>query len=258
MKQVLFASVGLLVGTSVVSAADLKPTYKAPPAAVVAQAYNWNGFYIGGNVGYSAGRLQNDVLLLGVNVATDRQDLDGIVGGMQVGANWQVGHRFVVGVEIDAQGTGQRGNVRYTFGAIPAAVLNLDARHDLPWFGTARGRLGFLVTDSALLYATGGAAFGRIETNYTLNVVGVPLLSLDINNDKVGWTVGGGVEWKFAQNWSAKAEYLYVDFGRENIQLAVVGVPFLEVRNHVYDHIGRFGINYHFWTGGGGPVLASY
>ena len=256
MKTVVVAAVGTLIGTSIATAADLAPVYKAPPVAVVAQAFNWNGFYIGGNIGYSAGRIQNDLRVFGVNVASDRQDFDGIIGGGQFGANWQVGHRFVVGVEIDAQGSGQRGNRRYTFGAIPAVLLNVDARHDLNWFGTARGRAGFLLTDSALLYATGGAAYGGLSSNYTLNVLNVAVLNARINDDRVGWTVGGGLEWKFAQNWSAKAEYLYVDYGRENAQLLLLGVPVVEVRNHVYDHIGRVGINYHFWTGG--PVVASY
>ena len=123
-----------------------------------AQPYNWTGFYAGINGGYSSG-----------------QDLRGFTGGGQLGYNYQLNPNWVVGVEADMQYSQQ-----------PA------------WWGTVRGRAGYLVMPDLLVYGTGGLAY---------QVSSPPL---NTHRNTVGWTAGGGIEKMLDRNWSIKAEYLYV------------------------------------------------
>ena len=81
----------------------------------------------------------------------------------------------------------------------------------MPWFGTARGRLGY-ASAGWLIYATGGYAYARLETNASASAGGLSA-SVQRDESRSGWTAGGGIEVAFAQNWSAKVEYLYMDFG---------------------------------------------
>ena len=110
-----------------------------------------------------------------------------------------------------------------------------------------------------MLYVTGGLAYG--DVNYAAQTdfrpVGTTLYAADFNNTKVGWTVGAGAEWAFAQNWSAKVEYLYVDLG--NASATVNAIPLLPPFQVAYtwktqENIVRVGVNYKF----GGPVVAKY
>jgi outer membrane immunogenic protein len=140
----------------------------------------------------------------------------------------------------------------------PAGVLGTAALVDqkLEWFGTFRGRAGILVGPSALLYATGGLAYGSLQTGVTLagfTPAGVPVsAAVSGSNTRVGWTVGGGAEWKFSPNWSAKIEYLYMDIGRTSntaflTTAAGTGIG-VNVTSRVTDNIFRGGINYQFST----------
>ena len=117
-----------------------------------------------------------------------------------------------------------------------------------PWFGTLRGRVGFLPAERWLVYATGGLAFGQSKYEMTFAQPGAGrFYSLSDKETKVGWTAGAGVETAFWQNWSAKLEYLYVDLGTHSIDTVDVdGVPF-HVENKVRNHIVRVGLNYKLW-----------
>jgi outer membrane immunogenic protein len=153
----------------------------------------------------------NGVLLFGV-------DSRGFVGGFQAGANWQSG-RFVGGLEIDLSGTGIKGSTSNSVTA--AGTRSLASQTEkFDRLGSARARIGYLVTPSLLLYATGGPGWTRMVTdNETVTTVtgAVPpttTTSLVTPNWLFGWTAGAGVEARlWNTNWLARVEYLHYDFG---------------------------------------------
>ena len=158
-----FAASALIAvaATSVASAADMAPRYtKAPPPIV--EVWNWTGFYIGGNVGYSWGRSSDTSTFTNgagtvLFTSADRANMDGVIGGAQIGYNWQL-QNWVWGLEADIQGSDQKGSRNFLcstsvctppFGVIavfpgPAVPVALDQK--LEWFGTVRGRIGVLAT----------------------------------------------------------------------------------------------------------------
>jgi outer membrane immunogenic protein len=208
MKKILLASVALFGFAGAASAADL-PTRAAPPAPVFAAApvFTWTGFYVGVNAGYGWSNDDFDAF-----DAADIDDDGGFVGGAQVGYNYQIGS-FVVGLE---------GDIQYAdFGAEGAFDFDRDGDDDRfessDWFGTVRARAG-VAFDRALIYATGGFAFA---------------------DDATGWTVGGGVEYAFTNNLSAKIEGLYVNFEEDDI-------AGFEMENDF--GVVRAGLNFRFGT----------
>jgi outer membrane immunogenic protein len=219
----------LFIGAA--SAADMPrraPAYKAPEP-IMAQPYNWTGFYVGGNLGYGWGRQDNSVDGTSVGSA----NVNGIIGGGQVGYNWQV-NQIVFGLEADFQGSGQKGDGSFTV-PFPGTFTN-----KLDWFGTVRGRVGYAF-DRWLPYVTGGWAYGHGSIDASAPGVGAG----SVSNTYSGWTVGGGLEYAFLNNWSAKIEYLYVDFGNgPSVTLA----PSASVLSggKLTDNIVRVGLNYKF------------
>jgi outer membrane immunogenic protein len=222
--------------------------YLPPPAS------NWTGFYLGGNIGSGIGR---DRTALNVGGVTEFFNLspDGINGGVQAGYNWQAAN-WVFGLEADIQGSSQRDNRACVATCNPLALF---AAYDatLPWFGTARGRLGYSV-GSTMFYATGGFAYGSIKTKITSSFGGVNTVSL--SDTKGGWTVGGGIETPFTflvsvlgNNWTSKTEYLYVDLGSVTDPYVNGGVAVVST-TQVREHIFRTGLNYHFNS----PVVAKF
>jgi outer membrane immunogenic protein len=213
-------------------------------------AANWNGFYLGGNFGGGSARDRSSVVAPGgselFNLAPD-----GVNGGVQAGYNWQAAN-WVFGIEADIQASAQRDNKTCVLSCTPGAFFAYDAT--LPWFGTARGRLGYSV-GSTLFYATGGFAYGSVKSNIT--VAGAP--SLRFSDTKGGWTAGGGIETPFTflglfgPNWTSKTEYLYVDLGSVTDNFVTLGVPAVNT-TRVQEHIFRTGLNYHFNS----PVVAKY
>jgi outer membrane immunogenic protein len=211
MKKYLLSSVAALslVAAGAASAADL-PSRKGPIVApVYAPVFTWTGFYVGGNAGYAWGNVNTN----GGIAVTNTGDLDGFVGGGQVGYNYQIG-QFVLGAEADIQGgdlsTGS------TLGAL---------RVKTDYFGTVRARAGFAF-DRIMPYVTGGWAYGNVKTS-------VPLLGVSSDNSHTGgWALGGGVEYAITNNWIAGVEYLYVDLGEKRLQGTgtKVGTDFSVVR----------------------------
>jgi outer membrane immunogenic protein len=218
-RNLLLAATALsvLAGSSAY-AADIPVKGYRPysPAPVM----TWTGFYAGVNAGYG---------WASVGVEGASNNLSGFIGGGQVGYNWQVG-TFVIGVEGDFQGSTQKRSDTVTVLGIP---ITIDQK--IPWFATARGRLGYAF-GPWMLYGTGGAAW----VNYKLSASALGV-SVSDNTTKTAWTIGGGVEWMFIQNWSAKLEYLYIDSGTTSVTL--FGTTF---NGRVKDNIVRAGLNYHF------------
>ena len=211
MKKILLASVALFGFAGAASAADL-PVRAAPPAPVIAAVpvFTWTGFYVGVNAGY--GWNTNDSITIG-GVRFDIDDEGGFVGGAQAGYNYQIGS-FVVGLEGDIQYADFGGDDDLILA--DGTVVGFD-RSD--WFGTVRARAG-VAFDRALIYATGGFAFA---------------------DDATGWTVGGGLEYAFTNNLSAKVEGLYVNLDQDDN--SIFGID-----SDAEFGVVRAGLNYRFNT----------
>ena len=211
MKKILLSSVALLGLASGAMAADL-PSRRAPaPIIAAVPVFTWTGFYVGVNAGY--GWNTNDSITVG-GVRFDLDDEGGFVGGAQAGYNYQIGS-FVVGLEGDIQYADFGGDDRFDFdndGIVDDDFNNSD------WFGTVRARAG-VAFDRALIYATGGFAFA---------------------DDATGWTVGGGLEYAFTNNLSAKVEGLYVNLDQDD--------NFLGIDNDAEFGVVRAGLNFRFGT----------
>jgi outer membrane immunogenic protein len=225
LSPVFVSGVIAVALTQIASAADLPR--KAPAAAPPLPMYSWTGFYVGGNIGYGWGNGDTDFIPLPtaagfINLAptTLSTDPKGVIGGIQLGYNWQMA-TWVFGVEADFQGSGIKGDVALSpFLQNTGATFNgtLSASEDIKWFGTLRGRVGYLVTPAVLLYATGGLAYGHVDyaANANFTPQGTQQYPAAFSKTKAGWTAGAGVEWAFANNWSVKFEYLYFDLGDES------------------------------------------
>ena len=219
MKSFLLGTVALAaIGLALpANAADLaaRPYTKAP-AYVPAQIYNWTGFYLGGHIG-GAFRGDSNNLLGGSRDGT-------FLGGVQVGYDNQFAPNWVFGLEAN-----------YSFKDTGSNFANRG-------LGSVTGRLGY-TWGPALLYVKGG--YGWADSRFSNGFGG--------NGGRDGYTVGGGLEYLFTQNWSGKIEYQYYDFGNVNfVTPAGVAGTF---RND--EHTIKAGINYRFgW--GGAPVVAKY
>jgi outer membrane immunogenic protein len=270
----LFAAIGPAAAQSAV-----KPTRSANSAfnALVPPVFTWTGFYVGGNLGGSFGRATTDFSIAGLPFANTSQRMDGVVGGLQGGYNWQSG-RGVFGWEADIQGTSQRGRsilgefIPGTPGTpgipcifedgpntpclpgtgipgtpgIPAVNAVIAYHNALPWFGTFRGRLGFTPAERWLVYATAGLAYGDVTTNETLNVNGA-IVSLSNTALKLGWTAGLGIERAIINGWIVRLEYLYIDFGHiNNTLIGIAPITPVVTGSHVTDNIVRVGFSYGF------------
>jgi outer membrane immunogenic protein len=228
----------LAIAPAVAAAADLprKPIYKSMPPAV-APYHNWSGFYIGLNAGYASGTATWDIPIAAF--LNNTQHPNGGMFGVTAGYNWQIGS-FVVGIEGDYDWA----NVRGTVGCIPA--LGVICGTTNTWLATVRGRFGYAF-DRFLPYFTGGVAFGNIKATVETTALGV---LTEGSATKTGYAIGGGVEYAFAGNLSAKLEYLYVDLGAAEINFAApppVNVSFKDL-------VFRLGVNYKF----GGPIATRW
>ena len=272
------AAVAVFGFASVASAADMPvkaPVYKAPPAVVYDP---WTGFYIGANVGYSWGRTSTDYTTTDPNAGisetnSDSINMNGVIGGGQLGYNYRFNQNFLVGIEADFQGSGEKGSntleICHDGAVVPGGVCDIGSHiydsytEKLNWFGTVRGRVGYLVTPAWLLYATGGLAYGKLTRDdtytyndtYYCNAGTEPYCtpqSNSISAVKTGWVIGGGVETALSGHWTGRIEYLYMNLaglGTSNFVLTN-GNPYpinLTTNSHQFtDNILRFAINYRF------------
>jgi outer membrane immunogenic protein len=234
MKKILTAIV-LVTSAGTASAADMPsaaPYQKAPYAS---PAYNWTGFYIGAMGGYGWSD-QARASIGGVSVSASSNDLKGGFGGGTVGYNWQAGS-WLFGVEADAAWS----DIKFSESAFGVTVTD-----KIQSFGSVTGRMGFLPANSVLLYVKGGYAWADNEVSAT--GFGVTFAESRFHS---GWTVGGGLEYLFVPNWSAKVEYMYADYSNANYLTSFVpgGIGLGVTVNTV-----KAGVNYHF----GGPAVARY
>ena len=147
--------------------------------------------------------ISTTVTPLGAVALIGRSDVNGVLGGGQAGYNWQR-QNWLLGIEADLQASDERSNGAIcTVAGCPPGSLLFNTSYRLDWFGTLRGRVGFLPTQQLLLYATGGLAYGHIAANE-------PTVPLSWGDTRAGWTVGVGGEVALGPHWSIKLEYLYI------------------------------------------------
>ncbi len=284
MKKYLLstaAAIGLLGGP--VLAADL-PVKAQPPGC---PGCNWNGFYVGFNVGGGIGHdPSSDTISLNpagtiavispgvinpISNTTYSQSPAGALAGGQVGANWQIG-RLVLGGEADWDWTRQRDNLQInnfiasSVAATAASSYGYSDEEKINWLATARARVGW-ASDYSLAYVTGGVAWGGVESNYGFNAFGSAIFATaapgaaSFSTTRTGWVLGSGVEtslgWMGANHWSAKIEYLYVDLGTVTNSFSVTrfGASAYTIASstHIQDNIVRLGLNYRFGGENFGP-----
>ena len=309
MKKYLLSAAALTAMYSSALAADLpsrkEPIASSPPPVMWTGFYA--GLNVGGGVGTSSGVQTNGYgaydpvsqtygmpwgFASPYRSGASTVNQAGIVGGGQIGYNLQVNQNIVVGVETDFQGTSIQGSgTAFGFASAQATQIN-DVTHyqegmvttnaGLNWIGTVRGRVGYLATPTLLIFGTGGFAYGNTWAN--VSTYGLhwhpfnPNVPSDIvfptyqsiNNVSVGWTAGGGGEWMFLPNWSAKVEAIYYNLGSQNVTGQYS--PLLNERytystfafiaaartNVSYNGvIARAGVNYHFNLGSM-PVVAKF
>lgn len=268
MKKILLAGVAALGFGSTAVAADLpaRMPVKAPP--MVAPVFSWTGIYAGLNAG--GGWMKDSAgpdcftpggVYFGAGcplVSSQSLKPSGFIGGGQLGANWQI-NQWVLGLEGDLQGSTIKdtATVNGPFalvggGTSPAGSWSISEQ--LNWFTTVRGRLGF-AADRALFYVTGGFAAGEVEVGSNATFASGISYPVSAKSTQTGWTAGGGIEYAFDPNWSAKIEGLYYDLGSVSIATGSFPTATGYTTGATFDLTGvivRAGVNYRFnW---GGPV----
>lgn len=226
MRRTAFALVAAVATGGfgqIASAADLP--VKAPPK-IIAPAFSWTGFYIGGNVGYGWADA-NDAMTLGgfwllgpgnlsdngVVTPFGNKQLrpSGFTGGIQAGYNYQAG-QWVLGIETDANYFGLKDDSSRTFAnPVTGSSFIFTSSFKSNWLVTVRPRIGYAF-DRLLVYATGGLAVTNQKFSQNITQLNVAFIQAgSVSDTTVGWTVGAGVEYALGNQWSLKAEYLYVD-----------------------------------------------
>jgi outer membrane immunogenic protein len=237
------AGLNFLWGGAGGSGADL-PYY---PPVETAKAFDWTGLYAGIHGGYGGDRFEYpfevDFFDPQISDITGQADLtsSGFFAGGQVGVNWQFAPRWVVGVEGDIAWSDIKGELGLDVDQVPGES---EAGSKVNWFGTIRGRLGFLATPRFMVYGTGGAAYGETESYLDIDFLGVHLSKSETN---WGWTAGGGFEYAITDHVTLKTEYLYVDLGEQDLlDFTFVGLPrgsfSLDAETHF--HTIKAGLNF--------------
>ncbi len=295
MKRLMLASVALsaLTGAEIAAAADVPPEviypagYPAGPALVAPVGeprFTFTGFYVGGTIGGAAGsskyRETPSVNLVSLEpisatlvaapasniaaVGTSSTAPRGVIGGAEVGYNWQVGH-FVLGFEADFSGWDMSSSAGVQGAGYPAIALNppppaagtaftSTTSTSSNWLFTARPRLGF-ANGNQLFYVTGGLAVSDLSFAQSIVITGYgqrpgtgPTLTGASSGAQVGWTAGFGLEYALSWNWLIKAEYLYVSFPNQSASQVVAGAPGSSgtVSDKLSASIARAGFDYRF------------
>jgi outer membrane immunogenic protein len=214
------AALLLTTGIAGASAADLNHYTPAPaaPANVVAYAFSWTGAYVGANIGAN---------FANISTPFGNGNSTGFAGGLQAGYLWQNGN-IVYGLEADLDGMTNNKSFGFTTGG---NNYTQRERQDLQ-FGV-RGRLGYAV-DRFLPFVSAGVTFANINSRFTNNTTG---FSASTTRLQTGFQLGAGLEYAITNNWTARTEYLYSDYGH----FSGAGE-----RHYANDNALRFSINYKF------------
>ncbi len=274
IRKLLLSSVAIAAVSASAFAADL-PSRRAPPVYVPPPVplFSWTGFYVGGDLGYAFGKDSvaqvGAPLGVGPNVYYQDGNPNGTTGGAHVGYNFSTqslpvlgqfagglsglpfvggfgGAGGVVGIEGDVQGTDYRST--QTFGSFTET-----SRNEIN--GTVRGRVGIAV-DRALFFATGGAAFAQFQNSY--NSPNFTNGYQQLTTTRIGYVVGGGVEYAITTQFSLRAQYMYINYGRYT-DVPATPLPTGSTFTH-HDTTQRVtvGFSYKFDTPPAAPVVARY
>jgi outer membrane immunogenic protein len=240
-RLLVLAALCAAVSVQVASAADM-PTKAPAYKAVEPIPYNWSGFYIGGHLGGAWSNSDRSSFNTDTGALLDSatQTATSFIGGGQIGFNWMFAPNWLVGIEADISAADLSANDT----TVTATTVNHANKID--YFGTVRGRLGY-AWQNWLLYGTGGYAWAH-DTATRTQLIGTvnadtPGTVETPTNTLTGWTAGGGLEWGFAGNWSARVEYLFMDFGTDSFIY-----PGAHRRDDYNTHVSvaRVGLNYRF------------
>jgi outer membrane immunogenic protein len=259
LRRLAGATAGLLLTGTSTFAADLGVAPLAP-----LPVFTWTGFELGVQVGGGAGRTTVHVdgaparpPAFPAFPSSDAYGSSGVFGGIHVGFNYQFAGPIVAGVQLEYNFAGITG----TASAPPLNYLNTSIRQ----FGSADGRLG-VAFDRLLIYAIGGFAYGDIRSQIQLTGLAPGVIDFFAVN-RYGFDVGGGLEYNFYGNWTARAEYRYYDWGTRGFNSAGFGsfvntfaIPFA-IPNHTSRETmqtGRIGLTYKFAWPYATPVVAKY
>jgi outer membrane immunogenic protein len=261
MRLLVASALATVMVAGAAQAADLPtkaPVYKAPVAA----PFSWTGFYIGGHAGYGWGDKKWSDFFDPLN-PTDRTfgpdasyHVNGPLGGGQIGYNFQYGWT-VFGIEADASAADIKGfgnnDPFQVLGPSGFGCLDLNAgcTTKIDALGTITARLGVAV-DRVLFYAKGGAAW--VHEKHTVRASDPQLPGPEANftattsQTRWGWTAGAGVEYALSNNWSAKIEYNYLDFGKDQVAFDLPLPNGFDVAGTLHQtmHVVKGGLNYRF------------
>lgn len=252
-NPLLLSPLGLIpMGMPAANAADVPVKAKAPQ--VTSFTPTWAGFYGGLNVGMISARsslgaflptsaaapIQNHCWLNDCNFS-DTQTASGILGGLQLGYNFQSG-KIVYGLEVDYGLANAKKSSTGTNGAFTAqAETGVDA------IGTARLRLGYAFDNNLMAYATGGLAYAKVRDRFqAAHTTSATSYSWTDNAGwRTGYAIGGGLEYMFARNWSLKGEALYYNLGSRSVESTGAGYSH-GLTDKMTGVIARIGLNYLF------------
>jgi outer membrane immunogenic protein len=253
MQRQFLAGVALAMVAGSAFAADM-PLKAVAPVAL----YDWSGMYIGGVIGGAWGT--NDISDPGLGIVGTRLGVpvvqsnnpSGFIGGIEGGSRYQMG-KLVIGWEGDITwgGLNNTNTTSFTSPLIGGIPFSRSITSDTKWVATTVSTLG-IAHNNWLLYGKAGVAFENVKYTDNWAVVGIPLFSGTGSDTRTGWTVGTGLEWAFYNNWSAKIEYDYLDFGTKNVAingtlLGAVGFnPGIQDNNHINQF--KAGLNYKFMS----------
>jgi len=239
------AAVAPFMGAPHAQAADLPVPAPAAVSSYRPAVYDWTGIYLGGNIG--AAFMQDSASQTGTPtipiIGSYSTSPVGAIGGGQIGANYEFAP-WVVGIEGAWSGAV---SMSQTPMVSTATATNETLQTNLFWLASVTGRVGY-AHDDLLFYAKGGGALESVKYLQTVGGNGAAGLQQTLSNTRSGFTVGAGIEYGLTENFSAKVEYDFYDFGTKTYNF--VFTP-LSISSQV--HVLLAGVNYRFTWGGGRP-----
>jgi len=252
-KALVLSPLGLIpTGMHTADAADLP--VKAPQ--VTSWTPSWAGLYAGVNLGVIADQSsQTAFRATGVSFPycwandcnfSNKQTATGVLGGVQLGYNFQSG-RVVYGIETDIALSNAKKTTTALVGGVGGLFGNWTAETGVRALGTTRLRIGYAF-DRTLVYATGGIAYANMRNTFQGGNGAGFAFNWSNTGWRVGYALGGGLEYAFTRDWSVKAEGLYYDLGRkDHISIDQFATPDGQgLSDRMTGVVGRLGLNYLF------------